>query len=81
MLVYVPVAIGFGIGIVILFLTKWLKNAHTSFSKIPSLIGFIAFVVLMVVAIYVVRGFEGAAYIYLAVTILLFSIVSFAKSV
>ncbi|SHM91529.1 hypothetical protein [Gracilibacillus kekensis] len=81
MLVFVPVAIGVGIGSVMLILTKWLKNAHASFSKIPALIGLIACVVLIVVAIYVVRGFEGAAYIYLAVTILLFSMVSFAKSI
>ncbi len=80
MLVYVPVAIGVGIGIVMLLITKWLKSTYTSFSKLPALIGFIVFVVLMVLAFYI-KGFEGTAYVILAITMLLFSIVSFAKSV
>ena len=80
MLVYVPVALGVGIGIVMLFLTKWLKKTHVSFSKLPSLVGFIAFVVLMIVAFFA-EGFEGAAYVILGITVLLFSIVSFVKSV
>ncbi|MFB1052183.1 hypothetical protein [Paraliobacillus sp. JSM ZJ581] len=80
MLVYVPVAIGIGVGIIMLFLTNLLRNISASFSNIPSLVGFITFVILIVIGFYV-GGFEGVAYVILGVTIVLFSIVSFTKSI
>lgn len=76
MLVFIPVLIGSGIGILMLFLTKLLRTKGAFLSRLPSVLGLIAFVVLILISFYV-KGFEGAAYAFLSVTVLIFTIISF----
>ena len=75
MMVYVPVALGIVIGIIMIFITKLLRKYNYALSLIPSIIGFVAVAVLIFIS-FEVRGFEGIAYTFLGITILLFSLVS-----
>ncbi|UOQ85549.1 YesK family protein [Gracilibacillus salinarum] len=80
MFLFIPIAIGAVIGVIVLFLTKLLRNKSAFYHKLPSVIAMIGVVILLVVS-FDVRGFEGASYAIVGITILIFSIVSFTKSI
>ena len=74
-MIYGPYAIGSIPGILILISTYLLRKKSIYYSMIPTLIGLIAVIVLVIIS-FEIRGFEGAGYALLSMPILVFSIVS-----
>ncbi|MFB6468887.1 YesK family protein [Cytobacillus sp. Hz8] len=74
-----PLVYSFIPGVIILMLTWWLtKKKLPLFVKLlPSIITFIAVVVLFYIGYVKVRGWEGAAYLFLAFFLTIFAIISF----
>ncbi len=79
MLLFAPIGLGAIIGIIFIAITHYLKKNQSSYAKIPSYLAALSAVVIFIIS-FQVRGFEGAAYGILAVTILIFSIIAFVVS-
>ncbi|WP_026673005.1 YesK family protein [Alkalihalobacterium bogoriense] len=79
MMVIVPFLTALIPGIIILMLTYWLsKKGFPLFIRIsPGIIAIIAALILFFIGFFNIRGFEGAAYGFLAISIAIFSILSF----
>ncbi|PKG23011.1 hypothetical protein CWS01_14650 [Niallia nealsonii] len=54
-------------------------TSNSSIIKIPAYIGAIGSILLISIGLFVVRGFEGAAYLFLAITILAFAVMTFKQ--
>ncbi|EIT83981.1 hypothetical protein A374_18139 [Fictibacillus macauensis ZFHKF-1] len=72
-----PAGIGLIIGIIILAITARLHKKRSTMSKVPSIIGMVAFILAFSYGYFIVRGFEGAAYLLFAVPVLVLSLVAF----
>lgn len=78
MLLFVPTGIGIAVGIIIIALTIVFKRMfNVTVAKIPSFLGVIAAIIIFCMGYVEVRGWEGAAYLYLAFTIFVFLIITF----
>ncbi len=78
MLLFVPVGIGLIIGLIVFLLTVWLSKGRKSKGIVyaPGILASIVSIILVLYGLIVVRGFEGAAYLFLSITILLCSIIA-----
>lgn len=78
MMLFMPVGLGVLIGVIVLLLTTWFKRK--SLSKIlintPAILTTLSVIILFYVGLVAVRGFEGAAYGFLAGTMLIFAVIS-----
>ncbi len=79
LLLFIPIIIGVAMGILMLFLTKILKNKSAYIAKVPAFIGLFIFVIAMLLSVYI-RGFEGASYAVLGIIILIFTIISYSNA-
>ncbi|CAM3998657.1 YesK family protein [Lederbergia lenta] len=78
MMLYVPIGIGLIIGIVTIVLTRLLVKFHQPkfLMNSPGILTLLAAVGLFYVGLSVVRGFEGAAYLILAIIISICAVIS-----
>ncbi|MFK7682047.1 hypothetical protein AAB109_29930 (plasmid) [Priestia megaterium] len=79
MMIGIPLLIGLVPGLVVLLLT-WLFRRmkwRLPVRMIPAILTVIASIVLFYIGYVEVRGFEGAAYLFLAVFLILFAAISF----
>ncbi len=79
MLVFVPVGLGVIIGIIFIVITYFLKKYQSTYTKLPPFLSLLSSVVIFIIS-FQVRGFEGAAYGILAITLLFFTPFIFAMS-
>ncbi|USL39645.1 hypothetical protein [Priestia megaterium] len=82
MMIGVPLLIGLVPGLIVLLLT-WLFRRmkwRLPVRMIPAILTVIASIVLFYIGYVEVRGFEGAAYLFLAVFLILFAIISFVMA-
>jgi len=82
MMVAVPLLIGLVPGLIVLLLT-WLSRRmkwRLPVRMIPAILTAIASIVLFYIGYVEVRGFEGAAYLFLAVFLILFAAISFVMA-
>lgn len=82
MMIGVPLLIGLVPGLIVLLMTwlfrrmKWKLPVR----MIPAILTVIASIVLFYIGYVEVRGFEGAAYLFLAVFLILFAAISFVMA-
>lgn len=79
MMIGIPLLIGIVPGLIVLLLT-WLFRRmkwRLTVRMIPATLTVIASIILFYIGYVEVRGFEGAAYLFLAVFLILFAIISF----
>lgn len=79
MLIGIPLLIGIVPGLIVLLLT-WLFRRmkwRLTVRMIPTILTVIASIILFYIGYIEVRGFEGAAYLFLAIFLILFAIISF----
>ena len=82
MMIGVPLLIGLVPGLIVLLLT-WLFRRmkwRLPVRMIPAILTVIASIVLFYIGYVEVRGFEGAAYLFLAVFLILFAGISFVMA-
>ena len=82
MMIGVPLLIGLVPGLIVLLLT-WLFRRmkwRLPVRMIPAILTAIASIVLFYIGYVEVRGFEGAAYLFLAVFLILFAAISFVMA-
>jgi hypothetical protein len=82
MMIDIPLLIGLVPGLIVLLLT-WLFRRmkwRLPIRMIPAILTVIASIVLFYIGYVEVRGFEGAAYLFLAVFLILFAIISFVMA-
>ncbi|MEH6965050.1 hypothetical protein ABEX35_08640 [Priestia megaterium] len=82
MMIGVPLLIGLVPGLIVLLLT-WLFRRmkwRLPVRMIPAILTVIASIVLFYIGYVEVRGFEGAAYLFLAVFLILFAAISFVMA-
>ncbi|MBA9042620.1 hypothetical protein HNP21_005757 [Bacillus aryabhattai] len=82
MMMGVPLLIGLVPGLIVLLLT-WLFRRmkwRLPVRMIPAILTAIASIVLFYIGYVEVRGFEGAAYLFLAVFLILFAAISFVMA-
>ncbi|MFE3982053.1 MULTISPECIES: hypothetical protein [unclassified Priestia] len=82
MMIGIPLLIGLVPGLIVLLLT-WLFRRmkwRLPVRMIPAILTVIASIVLFYIGYVEVRGFEGAAYLFLAVFLILFAIISFVMA-
>lgn len=77
-----PLLIGLVPGVIVLLLTLLFRRMKwgTIVRMIPAILTVIASIVLFYIGYVKVRGFEGAAYLFLAVFLILFAIISFVMA-
>ncbi|GAB1763580.1 hypothetical protein NQ129_25700 [Priestia aryabhattai] len=82
MMIGVPLLIGLVPGVIVLLLTLLFRRMKwgTIVRMIPAILTVIASIVLFYIGYVKVRGFEGAAYLFLAVFLILFAIISFVMA-
>ncbi|MEN3156379.1 hypothetical protein [Priestia aryabhattai] len=79
MMIGIPLLIGIVPGLIVLLLT-WLFRRmkwRLTVRMIPAILTVIASIILFYIGYVEVRGFEGAAYLFLAIFLILFAIISF----
>ncbi len=82
MMIGIPLLIGLVPGLIVLLLT-WLFRRmkwRLPVRMIPAILTIIASIVLFYIGYVEVRGFEGAAYLFLAVFLILFAAISFVMA-
>jgi ABC-type nickel/cobalt efflux system permease component RcnA len=82
MMIGIPLLIGLVPGLIVLLLT-WLFRRmkwRLPVRMIPAILTVIASIVLFYIGYVEVRGFEGAAYLFLAVFLILFAVISFVMA-
>jgi hypothetical protein len=82
MMIDIPLLIGLVPGLIVLLLT-WLFRRmkwRLPIRMIPAILTVIASIVLFYIGYVEVRGFEGAAYLFLAVFLILFAVISFVMA-
>ncbi|MFL0574840.1 hypothetical protein ACH0BK_28080 [Priestia megaterium] len=82
MMIGIPLLIGLVPGLIVLLLT-WLFRRmkwRLPVRMIPAVLTVIASIVLFYIGYVEVRGFEGAAHLFLALFLLLFAIISFVMA-
>ncbi len=82
MMIGIPLLIGLIPGLIVLLLT-WLFRRmkwRLPVRMIPAILTVIASIVLFYIGYVEVRGFEGAAYLFLALFLILFAIISFVMA-
>ncbi|MQR86872.1 hypothetical protein GFV16_13210 [Bacillus megaterium] len=82
MMIGVPLLIGLVPGLIVLLLT-WLFRRmkwRLPVRMIPAILTVIASIILFYIGYVEVRGFEGAAYLFLAVFLILFAAISFVMA-
>ncbi|MEH6961807.1 hypothetical protein CJ194_26815 [Priestia megaterium] len=82
MMIGIPLLIGLVPGLIVLLLT-WLFRRmkwRLPVRMIPAILTVIASIVLFYIGYVEVRGFEGAAYLFLALFLILFAIISFVMA-
>ena len=82
MMIGIPLLIGLVPGLIVLLLT-WLFRRmkwRLPVRMIPAILTAIASIVLFYIGYVEVRGFEGAAYLFLAVFLILFAAISFVMA-
>ncbi len=79
MMVGIPLLIAFIPGVIVLLFTWLFRRMKWSITirMIPAILTVIASIVLFYIGYVEIRGFEGAAYLFLAVFLLFFAIISF----
>jgi ABC-type nickel/cobalt efflux system permease component RcnA len=82
MMIGVPLLIAIIPGVIILLLTWLFRRMKWGITvrMIPAILTVIAAIVLFYIGYVKVRGFEGAAYLFLSVFLILFAIISFVMA-
>ncbi|MBY0200152.1 hypothetical protein H7U05_23130 [Priestia megaterium] len=82
MMIGVPLLIALIPGVIVLFSTWLFRRMRWGIAvrMIPAILTVIAAIVLFYIGYIEVRGFEGAAYLFLAVFLILFAIISFVMA-
>ncbi|MGR9527467.1 hypothetical protein ACSS31_27695 (plasmid) [Priestia megaterium] len=82
MMIGIPLLIGLVPGLIVLLLTWLFRRMKWGITviMIPASLTVIASIVLFYIGYVEVRGFEGAAYLFLAVFLILFAIISFVMA-
>ncbi|MDN3232891.1 hypothetical protein [Priestia megaterium] len=82
MMIGIPLLIGLVPGLIVVLLTWLFRRMKWGITvrMIPASLTVIASIVLFYIGYVKVRGFEGAAYLFLAVFLILFAIISFVMA-
>ncbi|PEE42680.1 hypothetical protein COM71_29185 [Priestia megaterium] len=82
MMIGIPLLIGLVPGLIVLLLTWLFRRMKWGITvrMIPAISTVIASIVLFYIGYVEVRGFEGAAYLFLAVFLILFAVISFVMA-
>jgi len=82
MMIGIPLLIGLVPGLIVLLLTWLFRHMkwRLPVRMIPAILTIIASIVLFYIGYVEVRGFEGAAYLFLAVFLILFAAISFVMA-
>jgi len=82
MMIGIPLLIGLVPGLIVLLLTWLFRRMKWGITvrMIPASLTVIASIVLFYIGYVEVRGFEGAVYLFLAVFLILFAIISFVMA-
>ena len=82
MMIGIPLLIGLVPGLIVLLLTWLFRRMKWGITvrMIPASLTVIASIVLFYIGYVEVRGFEGAAYLFLAVFLILFAVISFVMA-
>ncbi|MFT8321162.1 MAG: YesK family protein [Bacillus sp. (in: firmicutes)] len=76
-MMFIPLIVGIVVGIMILLVAISIRKKNKpAFARIPGYIGIVTAIVLWYIGYVEVRGFEGAAYLLLAVPIFILAIIS-----
>ncbi|HLR68120.1 YesK family protein [Virgibacillus alimentarius] len=78
MVIVKPILIAAVLGIIVLFITRWLKKSDLSivFQLLPGILTVIAAVIIFSISYVNIRGTEGMSYGFLSITLMIFAIIS-----
>lgn len=77
-MIFVPVGLGILVGAIVILLTVFLRKRTDSrvLKNVPAIVGTLAALYLLYRGFFEVRGFEGAAYGVISITLIIFALLS-----